>query len=230
MKKLSLIILVGLALGSCATAPRYLTDEQAAKVQACKSTLPSSKRLKIEAVSTGCMASFAFNRMINSKDPSPLLCIAGGTTGFLLGESIAQRKCSYLTLQQQVDGEIAHAAKINAGMVQVFAQQAKDLALFGGLATSLSAQKASDEKQQQALSSFADSLNQQIRKEQVLLTTLRDEISFKRETLGKGQSLKQQEKEDKLLEEINSLQESIARLQKNYSKLVAFRTVSLDGN
>ena len=144
----SILVIVSAALMSACSTTSHLTEAQVAQIKMCKSQLPVSKRLQLESVSTGCIVSYPIKRMINDKDPSPLLCLAGGASGFLLGESIAERKCAYLSKEQQLDGEIAHVEKLNQGMTTIFAQQSKDLKAFEGSAASLTQQKRADEQQQ----------------------------------------------------------------------------------
>ncbi|HPE60824.1 MAG: hypothetical protein KDI15_08490 [Thiothrix sp.] len=208
-----------LLLTSCSSTPPA-TGDQAEKIAMCKQQLPAARRIHTESVSMGCAASLAFNKMIGSNNPTPLLCFAGGTSGYLLGESIAERKCSYLTLEQQLDGEIAHAQKMNSGFQIVFAQQAKDLARYQAQAAALADSKAEDAARRTQLEQLNHGLQNQLDQDSRLLQQTRDEFRFKQETLETTRSLQQQDKSDKLLTEIRALQTGIKSLQANNQKLL----------
>ncbi|MCB1622538.1 MAG: hypothetical protein KDI44_17580 [Thiothrix sp.] len=208
-----------LLLTSCSTAP-LTTGEQAEKIAMCRQQLPAAQRIRTESVSMGCVASLAFNKMIGSNNPTPLLCFAGGTSGFLLGESIAERKCTYLTLEQQLDGEITHAQKMNGGFQTVFAQQAKELAQYQAQAAALADSKAEDAARRTQLEQLSRGLQNQLEQDDQLLQQTRAEFRFKQETLEATRSLQQQDKHDRLLTEIRALQASIKNLQANNQKLL----------
>ena len=212
-------VVLGVAFMSACSAPSKLTREQAEQVEMCKSQLPLSKKIKLQSVTSGCMLSMAFNKMIGSNNPAPMICMAGGGAGLLFGESIAERKCGYMTLENQLDGEIAHAEKMNAGFSIVFAQQALDLKQYEMMASGLAAQKASDEKSLAEKEAFRKQLDEQLAKEWDILKASREEVQFKTETLQKSKALARKEKEEKLQEEIKALRSSIKTLQENTAKL-----------
>ena len=222
-KSLLVVCIMACCASACSSISSKHTKAQAEQINQCKAELPVSKKVKMQSVTSGCLMSVAVSKMTGSNNPAPMLCLAGGTSGFLLGESIAERKCGYITLEEQLDGEISHAAKMNAGFSVVFMQQEMALKKHELSAAGLSTQKASDEQGQVALSAFEQKLVEQLKQDQALLANTQNEFRFKRETLEKSRKLKQQEKEDKLLAEIRALQKSIKVLQENRLKLARLK-------
>lgn len=212
----------GISLFGCATTTS-LDEQRSHKIQMCKQNLPASDKIKVQAASTGCIASFAFSKAIGSNNPAPLICMAGGASGLLLGESIAERKCAYVTQADQLKGEIAHAKQMNTGFAIVLAQQATELAAFESMLTGLQQQHAAQTNQLQQKQAVEANLTEQITKDQLLYKQLQDEFRFKQKTLADSKVLKQASQEADLLTEIQALQKNMKQLQASNAKFNRLR-------
>lgn len=216
------ILVCGSILTGCATATP-IDEKRANAIQMCKQNLPANDKIQLQSVSFGCMASMAFSKAIGSNNPAPLLCMAGGASGFLFGESIAERKCSYVTQADQLNGEIAHAKKMNASFAMVFAQQTTELSKFELLLTGMRSQQVADAAQREQKAKLAASLNEQVANDQVIFKRVQEEFRFKQKTLTDSKRLKQQPKEEELLAEIQALQKNLKTLQENNAKFSQLR-------
>ncbi|MFZ1386077.1 MAG: hypothetical protein WBP46_01865 [Thiolinea sp.] len=227
-RKLAWALACGSALTACSTtAP--LDEQSANAIQMCKRNLPVSDKLKLQSVSVGCMASMALSKAIGSNNPVPLICMAGGASGFLLGESIAERKCSYITQADQLNGEIAHAKKMNAGFVVVLAQQTTELSAFELMLTELRNQQLAAAAQVEQKAALEASLTEQVAKDQMILKQVQDEFRFKQKTLADTKRLNQQAKANELLTEIQALQKNLKQLQETNAKFNRLRQDLLQG-
>lgn len=210
------LVYSGLLVGCATVAP---VDEQRAQaIQACKQKIPAAEKIQVQSVSMGCMASMAFSKAIGSNNPAPLICMAGGASGFLLGESITERKCNYATQAEQLDGELAHAKKMNAGFAIVLAQKSTELSALELMAQGLKQQQAAASAQTEQSKHLEASINADIADNQTLLKQARDEFKFKQQTLAASKGLKQQATEDELLAEIRALQKNLKQLQESNAK------------
>ena len=221
-------VVYGSALVGCAsTAP--IDEKRANAIQMCKQNLPINDKIKLQSISVGCMASLALSKAIGSNNPAPLICIAGGASGFLFGESIAERKCGYITQADQLNGEIAHAKKMNAGFVIVLAQQTTDLAAFELMVAGLRSQQAADATQAAQKAQVEASLAEQVAHDKQVFKQVQEEFRFKQKTLAASRPLKQQAKEDELLAEIKALEKNLKQLQASDAKFIQLRQNLLKG-
>jgi hypothetical protein len=202
-------------LTSCSQQPVAKSDE----VQACIDKLPNSKLLKKQAVTTGCLVSMAFWKAIGQDNPVALVCVAGGGAGFLLGQSIAERKCSYRVLEEQLDGEIAHTEKVNMGFPILFAQKTTKLAEQETMVNTLLAQKKAGTASINNTNKVLKTIHEAAQRERELVQTLAKETNFKHKTLNESQRLKQAEKIQKLRKEIALLHKNIKKLREENLKL-----------
>ncbi|MFZ1342553.1 hypothetical protein [Thiothrix eikelboomii] len=215
------LVFGGSLIGCTTTTP--IDEKRAHAIQMCKQKLPANDKIKLQSVSFGCMASMAFSKAIGSNNPAPLLCMAGGASGFLFGETIAERKCSYVTQTDQLNGEIAHAKKMNAGFTMVFAQQTTELSKFELMLSGLRNQQAVDAAQAAQKANLAASLAEQVANDQIIFKQAQEEFRFKQKTLADSKRLKQQVKEDELMAEIQALQKNLKTLQENNAKFSQLR-------
>lgn len=211
-----------LSLFGCSTTTA-LDEKRAHTIQMCKQNLPASDKIKLQAVSTGCIASFAVSKAIGSNNPAPLICMAGGASGFLLGESIAERKCAYVTQADQLKGEIAHAKQMNTGFAMILAQQATELAAFELMLTGLKQQQAAQTRKSQQQQALEASLNEQIAKDQLIYQQVQEEFRFKQKTLAASKRLKPSSQEADLRAEIQALQKNLKQLQASHAKFTRLR-------
>lgn len=211
-----------LSLFGCATTTQF-DEKRTHAIQMCKQNLPANDKIKLQAVSSGCIASFALSKAIGSNNPAPLICMAGGTSGWLLGESIAERKCAYVTQSDQLKGEIAHAKQMNTSFAIVLAQQATELAAFELMLAGLQQQQVAQTSQLQQKQALETSLSDQITKDQQLYKQIQDEFRFKQKTLADSKVLKQTSEEGKLLIEIQALQKNLKQLQASNTKFNRLR-------
>ncbi|WMP16592.1 hypothetical protein [Thiothrix lacustris] len=217
----SIILALSVSAGCSMNATKStITPEQEKDIQACKTNLPSSKKIKKEAVTYGCLASLAFWKAIGQENPAALMCVAGGGAGFVLGDSVAERKCSYLNIANQLDGEIAHTSKTNGTFALFFIEQDLNLKLQQAQAEALLTAKEKASADKVALQKMQESLTEQLEKEQYLLTQMQEERQFKQETVNKAKQAKlEKEKIDMLTNEIKSLIDNIKKLRENNKSL-----------
>lgn len=217
-KLLALGLLSVSMISACSTtsSTTKLTSEQQQQVQMCKQSVPASKKVKKEAVTWGCLATLAMWKSIGQENPAAMICAAGGGAGFLIGDSIAERKCEYLTLESQLDGEIAHAAKMNRSFGFYLIEQGLSLKLTKAQAEGVLKQYEDGKQDQKALAAAQETLKKQIGKEQELLATIQQERQYKYSTLVKARQDKLEEgNQEKLQIEIVALLDNIKNMQEN---------------
>jgi len=212
----------GSILTACATTAT-IDENRAYAIQMCKQNLPVAQKIKLQSVSIGCMASLALSKAIGSNNPASLICMAGGASGFLLGESIAERKCGYITQADQLNGEIAHTKQMNAGFAVVMAQQTTDLAAFELMVAGLRSQQTAAASQTTQKAQLEASLNTQIDNDRLVFKQVQEEFKFKQQTLAASKPLKQKTKEDELLTEIRALEKNLKQLQASNAKFNRLR-------
>lgn len=185
-------------------------------IQACKDNLPASKKIKRDSITFGCLATLAFWKSIGQENPAALICAAGGGAGFLLGESVAERKCEYLDLASQLDGEIAHTSKLNSTFGLFFLEQESNLKLQQAKAEALNSKTQQTATSKAALESLQKDLASQLEKEKYVLAQLQEERQFKQETINEAKTAHlEQAKTDQLLTEIKALLKNIKKLREN---------------
>ncbi len=223
LRNFGLAMLAGSLLVGCSTMGSGMDEKQVAAIQMCQQKLPVSDKIKLQSVSMGCVASMAFYKAIGSNNPAPMLCMAGGASGFLFGESIAERKCAYITQEDQLKGEIAHAKKMNTGFAIVFAQQSQELAAFELMVAGLRGQQADAAARREQMTKLESGLADQMANDQAMLKQVNDEFRFKQKTLVESKSLQKQDQEDALLAEIRALQKNVKQLQENNVKFAKLK-------
>ena len=192
------------------------------QIAQCKKNVPDQDRVQKEAVTTGCITTMVAWRAIGQNNPAALICMVGGGTGFLLGESIAERKCAYLTEEERLNGEIAHASSMNSKFAIYSLQSKKDLALYEKQIKTLAAQRQAEAANSAEQEKLKQSLAKQLAKERQTIKQVQDEQRFKQATLQEARQKAKQasvEKADKLEAEIRILQKNIRQMQEAASKL-----------
>lgn len=192
------------------------------EVAACKANIPLKKRITVKAVPTSCIVTAALYKSVGYEDPSILLCLAGGATSFLLGDSIETRRCSYRVFEDQLNGEIAHAQKMNKGFDVLFAQKAKEYKGYETQVKTVAQLQKVNEQETQQKKQVTKNLDAVIRKETEFTRTISEEVAFKTQTLKQSQQQKKtdySEREKTLLKEIQLLHQQIKRLRAENEKL-----------
>lgn len=212
-------VVCGMLFITACTSNTQKPEESASRqqeIQSCKDNLPASKRIKRESITFGCLATLAFWKSIGQENPAALICAAGGGAGFLLGESVAERKCEYLDLASQLDGEIAHAGKLNSTFGLFFLEQESNLKLQQAKAEALTSQTQQKTTNKTAQESLHKDLASQLEKEKYVLAQLQEERQFKQETINEAKAAHlEQAKTDQLLTEIKVLLKNIKKLRAN---------------
>lgn len=188
-------------------------------VQACLDKLPNSKLIKKQAVTTGCLLTAGFWKAIGQDNPASLVCMAGGGSGFLLGKSVAERKCSYRIIGDQIDGEIAHAQKVNLGFSMLLIEKAQNLATQEATVASLLAQHKAGQANLVYTKTVKQDIAEAAKSERQLVNTLMKEAAFKRKTLNESRRLNKKDKTDSLQKEVILLTKNIKTLRKANIKL-----------
>jgi hypothetical protein len=222
-KSLFVVFCSSLIVG-CSALPEKvaLTAEQAKSIEVCQVALPASKKIKKEAVTMGCLATLGFWKAIGQENPGALMCVAGGASGFLLGKSIAERKCAYLTLADQVDGEISHTAKMNGMFPLFFQEQNMQVALIKAQAKGVLAQYQQGQADKKSLEKMHESLAKQLQKEKQFLVQVQENSQFKQETSLKAKPKSigiSEEKQAALSAEIRALIQHIRKLRENIESM-----------
>lgn len=213
---------VGILITGCSGNPTkpQPTPQQIAAIAQCKSSLPSNKRIKKESITYGCLATLGFWKAIGQDNPAAMICAAGGGTGFLLGESVAERKCEYLDLASQLDGEIANTSQVNTKFGFFFMEQDMKLKANKSQADALLKQNQQETATRLARQNLHQQLSGELEKENRLLTQLYAEHGFKQQTLNEAKAAQQdQQKTDQLKAEIDSLRKNIKKLRDNNHEL-----------
>lgn len=213
---------IGILIAGCSTAPSksQQTPQQIADIDQCKSSLPSNKRIKKESITYGCLATLGFWKAIGQENPAAMICAAGGGAGFLLGDSIAERKCEYLDIASQLDGEIAHTSQVNTKFGFFFMEQDMQLKVHKSQAGALLQQNKQAAETQLAQQNLHQQLSGELEQENRLLAQLYTEHGFKQQTLNKAIAAKQdQHKIDQLKTEIDTLRKNIKKLRENNQEL-----------
>lgn len=216
---LSIVLFTSITAG-CSSVPENTTEHSATdreKIAQCKLQIPDQDRVKKEAVSSGCILGLAAWKAIGQNNPASLICMAGGGAGFLLGDSIAERKCHYITLEEQLDGEIAHASSMNSKFSIYLLQSKKDLALSQLQVDALVAQQKTGKANAVQQTTLKQTLSKQLEKERLTMKQVQAEYRFKQET--QKQARQSQDKANKLLAEIRMLQTNIHQLRETEAKL-----------
>jgi hypothetical protein len=232
VKYISSFLLTSLLVVSCTSqqvADDKLSVQQKQKIEQCKSNTSSSKKIKREAVTTGCLASLVFWKAIGQDNPAALICAAGGAAGFLIGSSVAERKCEYAVKENQVDGEIRHAASMNQKFALFFIEQEANLLKQKKIVESLIAKVRKNGAERSSIKAVQSSLKTDLIKEKALLADLMKESSMKQETLILAKNNSTSNNKDvvkKLLDEIKALRRNISKMKRNSSELARLNTMT----
>lgn len=205
---------------ACSNSPQKPKESASRQqeIQACKNNLPASKKIKQDSIVLGCAGPSIIGRLMDHKTYA---CVVGSGAGFLLGESVAERKCEYLNLAAQLDGEIAHTNQLNSNFNSVLQEQESKLKRQQAEAKALTANTQTAASNQSALASLQKDLNSQLAKERNTLAQLQEEQQFKQETVNQAQAAHlEQAKTDRLTAEINTLRKNIEKLRVNNQALL----------
>lgn len=207
-------------VAACSSSPQK-PEESASRqqeIQACKDRLPASKKIRQDSIILGCAGPSIIGRLMDRKTYA---CVVGSGAGFLLGESIAERKCEYLNLTAQLDGEIAHTNQLNSNFGSVLADQESQLKRQQAEAKALTTNTQTASSNQAALTNLQKNLTNQLAKEKNTLAQLQEEQQFKQETVNQAQAAHlEQAKTDRLTAEINILRKNIEKLRVNNQALL----------
>lgn len=199
-----------LGMGACTTQPATSPE-----IEACKAKIPVTKRTAIKAIPTSCLVKAALYKSIGKDDPSILMCAAGGAAGFMLGDSVDTRRCSYRIFEDQLNGEIAHTKKMNGNFATLLSQKQQQLSSQQAQIATLQQQKEHKQQSLQQKQATAKNLDRVVQEEKQFAQTLQQELAFKSQTL---QQSKQAQKED-YLEREQALTKEITLLRQNIKKL-----------
>lgn len=187
-------------------------------IKQCTSNLPASKKIKLQAVSAGCVASLALSKALGQSNPAALICMAGGAAGYMLGKSVAERKCGYISAEKQIQSELAHSRKVNANFANLLMEQQKNIRALDSKAADLLSEQQQGLNKRQELLQLQKQLKRTIAKESYLLQQFTEETQFKMQTINiipKNNVAIQ----NSLLTEIHSLQKSILKMRINQNTL-----------
>jgi hypothetical protein len=188
-------------------------------VQACLDELPNSQLIKQQAVTTSCLVTAGLWKSIGQDNPASLICLAGGGAGFLLGKSIAERKCHYHIAEEQIKGEITHAQKVNLGFSFLFLQKSESLLKQKLVVSSLVAQHKERNINLVYLNSAKKEMAAVTRSERKLVNILLKEMAFKQNTLKISRRLNKKDQATALKKEIMLLNKNIKLFRKENLKL-----------
>ncbi len=174
-----LAIIATLVITACSSQ-----EAPSKSVQACLDELPNSQLIKQQAVTTGCVVTAALWKAIGQDNPASLVCLAGGGAGFLIGKSIAERKCHYRIAEEQIEGEIAHAKKVNLGFTMLFLQTSESLLTKKAIVSSLVSQHKARNINLVYLNSKKKEIATAVQNERKLISILQKEVAFKNKTLA----------------------------------------------
>jgi hypothetical protein len=194
-------------------------EKASERVQVCLDKLSNSQLVKKQAITTSCIVTAGLWKAIGQDNPASLICLAGGGAGFLIGSSIAERKCHYRIAEEQLDGEISHAKKVNFGFNMLFLQKSEQIMLQTMTVESLKAQHKEGQASLVYLKSVKEDTAKITKKERQLVNTLKKEVAFKNATLNKSKQLNKKEKIKSLRKEIILLNKNINLLRKENQKL-----------
>lgn len=194
-------------------------EKTSESVQVCLDKLPNSQLVKKQGVTTSCMVTAALWKAIGQDNPASLVCLAGGGAGFLIGSSIAERKCHYRIAEEQLDGEISHAKKVNFGFNMLFLQKSEQIMMQKMTIESLKAQHKEGQASLVYLNGVKKDTAKITQQERRLVNRLKKEIAFKNKTLNSSKRLNKKEKIEHLRKEIILLNKNINLLRKENQKL-----------
>ena len=210
-----LAIIATLVITACSSQ-----EAPSKSVQACLDELPNSQLIKQQAVTTGCVVTAALWKAIGQDNPASLVCLAGGGAGFLIGKSIAERKCHYRIAEEQIEGEIAHAKKVNLGFTMLFLQTSESLLTKKAIVSSLVSQHKARNINLVYLNSKKKEIATAVQNERKLISILQKEVAFKNKTLAISRRLNKKDKTTTLKKEIILLNKNIKLLRKENLKLL----------
>ncbi len=232
-KKISGICLLISLLTACSTQQlvqkENITQAQSQKIQQCKDNTPSSQKIKKEAVAFSCIASLAFSRMIGQSNPKALICVAGGAAGFLFGNSVAERKCEYSVLNNQLEGELAHASKMKENFSPYLLNLENKLNKQSSQVAALTSLAEKGKADQSSVVFVQNKILKNLSKQRGMLKTLNQERMTKVETINMAQSRHRDiETIRKLQTEVRSLLKNIKKMQQNRLALSKLNNVTRD--
>ena len=212
----SLLVGVMLFTLSACTTQQQVPSES---VQACVDKLPNSQLIKKQAVTTGCIVSAAIWKATGIGNPTVLICLAGGGAGYLIGKSVAERKCGYRIAGKQLASEIAHIQRINRNFPVLFMGKSKQLATQQAMVASLLTRRNEGKAKLAFISAVKKKIIEAIKNERYLVSSLSQEASFKASILATSMQLNNTDKTKSLQKEIALLHKNIRLLREENKKL-----------
>ena len=212
-----------------------LTYEQKQQARQCRKHNPQSLKLQRHGSVAGCLSSLALTQLTGFKSSAALICSGGGLAGYLIGRSVAERRCEYITLERQLDGEIQHLLEMNQRFELLLLEQKANLKLLNDKVNllkqkqQLAQRKPQSDKDRTLIQTKEEDLSEQnsllehtvnrLDEERYMLDQLEIEQTFTQETLTQatqqGYSITESDRKNRL----NILRRNIALLKRNTKKL-----------
>lgn len=206
-----------------------ITQVQKEQIQQCRDNTPSSQKIKKESVAFSCIASLAFSRLIGQHNPKALICVAGGAAGFLFGNSVAERKCEYSVLDNQLEGELAHASGMQKKFKTYLSDLGSKLDKQSAQVTALSTLAKQGKADQSSVVYVQNKILKNLSKQRGLLKNLTQERITKVDTIKIAQSRhKNIETIRKLQNEVRSLLQNIKKMKQNRLAITKLNNVTRD--
>ncbi len=203
------------AFSACTTQQQVSSES----VQACVAKLPNSQLIKKQAITTGCIVSAVIWKTTGIGSPTVLVCLAGGGAGYLLGKSIAERKCSYRLEGDQINKEISHIESINRNFPVLYTDKAKQLVKQQATVSSLLAKHKEGKAKLAAINAVKKEISSAAETERYLVGMLNKDLVFKTASLARSRLLNKTNNTKKLQKEIALLQKNIRILREENKKL-----------
>jgi len=206
-----------------------ITQAQKQKIEQCKENTPSSKKIKKEAVAFSCIASLAISRLVGRHDHKALICVAGGAAGYLIGSSVAERKCEYSVKDNQLEGELSHAHDMKKKFATYMAVLESKHKQQSGQVKALSALGAQGKADQSSIIYVQNKVLKNLNKQRAMLKLLNEERMTKNNTIDMAQSRYTDiETIRKLQTEVKSLLDNIKKMHQNSIALSKLNEVTKD--
>lgn len=176
-----------------------------------------------QSAAIGCFAGALIATDPNKRNLLLLKCLIGGYSGYLVGRSISKRRAAYRNLEQQVNGEISHTAKLNKQLKKHISDQQKDLLKYKFKIQRATKDGQALEKDLVELTKLYKELLKVDKDEKKSFNNLMKEVQFKEETASAALPSGLSQQEAKLQREITLLKENIKLLQVNRATLASYK-------
>lgn len=228
---------VGLILSSCTAdvTLQGLTEQQKSQARQCRASTPQSKKIQRNGSVLGCLSSLALSRMAGFEQSATLICASGGLAGYLIGHNVAERRCEYITLERQLDGEIRHLEQMNQRFELLLLEQQANLRLLDDTVKGLAEKQKQSQKHRFSQADLAqkDKLLSQVIdrlvEERYVLDQLEVEQIFTEETLQKaqrqGDAISRKTEVKRLEQNLVLLKQNIAKVDSNNDALLKINTL-----